>query len=156
MSLVTAKLSEPKNLYAILERMIAQKGMGVKAGVPENATNEEGEHIATYAAYNEFGTSRVPARSFMRTTYEKQSKIWILVLIAALKRSRYADFHTALEETGKTMAEDIKQTIESNVPPELSKRYDEWKAKKHPINAGKTLVRTGAMRNSIIHVVTQR
>lgn len=56
---------------AYLERL-AQKAE-VRAGVLEGATNTEGQKVAEYAAYNEFGaTINVPAKA--QTLYFKQNR----------------------------------------------------------------------------------
>ena len=76
---------------AYLERL-AQKAE-VRAGVLEGATNiETRQLVAEYAAYNEFGTSRIPARPFMRTTLQEQRGEWVQGLGRLLdkRRGQYA------------------------------------------------------------------
>jgi hypothetical protein len=45
----------------------ALRGRGVKIGLMGN-DQVEGVSVVDYATYNEFGTSRIPARPFMQTT----------------------------------------------------------------------------------------
>jgi len=46
------------------------KGKGVKIGVM-GGESADGTSIVDYATYNEFGTSRIPARPFMATTADQ-------------------------------------------------------------------------------------
>lgn len=70
-----ATISGGTRWKAYLERLA--KKAEVRAGVMEDATTDEGERVAEYAAYNEFGTSRVPPRPFMRKTLERERENWI-------------------------------------------------------------------------------
>ena len=45
-------------------------GRGVKVGILANAGAKDGTQIADYAAFNEFGTSSIPARPFLRQTWD--------------------------------------------------------------------------------------
>jgi hypothetical protein len=49
------------------------KGYSVKVGVMGN-DSVEGISVIDYAVFNEFGTSRIPARPFMQTTYNKHAE----------------------------------------------------------------------------------
>ena len=133
---------------AYLERL-AQK-VQVRAGVMEYATTDEGERVAEYAAYNEFGTSRVPPRPFMRKTLEREGENWIRGVGALLKNGLSPD--EALEKTGKRMAENIEATIMSNMAPANAPSTIRRKNRTEAGRAG-TLVDTGALLKSITHQV---
>ena len=70
---------------ALLAKIAAQK-VGVKVGILANATTTDGEHIATYAAANEFGAKKVfedrvvtiPPRPFMRQSVAKHQEEWLV------------------------------------------------------------------------------
>ena len=57
----------------------------VAAGILGGATNEDGESVAEYAAYNEFGTTKIPKRPFLRTTMAKNGEKYAALLKGALK-----------------------------------------------------------------------
>ena len=123
-----------------------------------NATVEIGIHadkfnaglsVAEYGAYNEFGTVSIPERSFMRSTFdEKQSQI------NADMAKRYKQVidgkigvHRALSLIGMRHAQDIQDKIGSNIQPANSEATIARK------KSTKTLIDTGAMRQSIRHMV---
>lgn len=54
---------------AVLDRLAVKAE--VRAGILEGAKNTEGEYVAQYAAYNEYGTPTIRERPFMRTTIER-------------------------------------------------------------------------------------
>jgi hypothetical protein len=49
-------------------------GYQVKIGIMGDAGEVEGVAVVDYAFYNEFGTSRIPARPFMSTTYDRHAE----------------------------------------------------------------------------------
>lgn len=135
---------------AYLERLA--KKVEVRAGVMEDATTDEGERVAEYAAYNEFGTSRVPPRPFMRKTLERERENWIRGVGGLLRNGRSPD--EALELVGTRMAEDIQKTIMSNMAPANAPSTIRRKNRAEAGRAG-TLVDTGALVKSITHQVTK-
>lgn len=127
-----------------LERM-AQK-VQVRAGVLEGATTTEGQSVVQYAAYNEFGTSRIPARPFMRSTLTEQRQAWINGFLALLKAGRAPD--EALRLVGDRMVRNFKDKILSNMEPANAASTIARKNKKEAGRAG-TLFDTGALLKSI-------
>ena len=92
---------------------MAEIAGGVKAGVLNNATTTDGKSIAEYAVYNEFGTSRIPARPFMRTVAKEKPKQWIGEMVRHV-RGRATDpaiWKQALGVAGESMKADIKDSI---------------------------------------------
>lgn len=105
--------------YKAVIMAIAKQSMGVKAGILNNATTPDGEFIAVYGAANEFGTDRIPSRSFLRSTVKEQQNRWV-DRIAKRLRNRTAERQSvedALTEAGLMMADDIRSKISSNVMP---------------------------------------
>lgn len=127
-----------------LERL-AQK-VQVRAGVLEGATTTEGQSVVQYAAYNEFGTSRIPARPFMRSTLTEQRQAWINGFLALLKAGRAPD--EALRLVGDRMVRNFKDKILSNMEPANAASTIARKNKKEAGRAG-TLFDTGALLKSI-------
>ncbi len=143
---------------AYLERL-ARK-VQVRAGVMEDATTDEGEAVAPYAAYNEFGTSRVPPRPFMRKTLEREGENWIRNVGDALANGLSPE--ETLKLVGTRMAEDIQKTIDAAIKNGIDDNADSTKLKKtKKVTGGKPgekhvpgpLVDTGALLKSITHQV---
>lgn len=88
-------------------------GLSVKAGVLAGATYEDGTSVAEIAFYNEYGTSRIPARPFLRTACWNNSKAWKKLVNRA--SARYLDGNGTISDvvtiTGGQMEADIKASI---------------------------------------------
>lgn len=136
-------------LKKIMRELQSAKNVFVTVGVHEGEQNSEGLSIAEYGAYNEYGTSDIPERSFMRSTFdEKQAKI---------KRDMDSQFssvvegkstvYRALQYIGERHQQDIQAKIKSGVNPENSPVTIERKG------SSKTLIDTGALVQSIRYVV---
>lgn len=168
-----------KGMERILRELPYLRGASVDVGVQSDAgTGDDGDTpIAAYAAWNEFGTKSIPARPFMATASDENSRKWTQTAGKVLN-SIYEGRTTA--EAGLAilgqMAEDdiknkiisIKQPILSPITIELRRRGgarggadvgDAAKAVKSaffvPAAAGEAnpLVDTGTMLNSIRYVV---
>lgn len=66
--------------------------------------------IAQAAFWNEYGTTRAPARPFFRTTIAKKSKTWGDKLGKAIKATNY-DGKAALALLGQDMRDDVEASI---------------------------------------------
>lgn len=68
---VTVKFKDKDmGLKRIIKDVKLLNGSGVKVGIMGNDTINN-ISVVDYAMYNEFGTSRIPARPFMSTTYDR-------------------------------------------------------------------------------------
>lgn len=129
----------------------------LRVGVMENARNiDTGEPVAPYAAANEFGTSRIPARPFLRSTIEAKGNEWADYLGKAI-RAR-VPLKTALELTGEKMKSDVKATISGNMAPANAPSTIRRKLRQEDeggdmMHAG-TLIETGSLLRSIEYEVT--
>lgn len=120
----------------------------VVIGVQQGADNE-GQQIAEYAAYNEFGTESIPERSFMRSAFDEN--------VAEIQRDMTAQYgrvqagqitvRTALGLVGLRHQDHIKNKIDTNIPPPNSPVTIALKGSSH------TLIDTGAMKNSIHYIM---
>jgi hypothetical protein len=112
---VTVEIQGGDKYKKFLAKMAEIAG-GVKAGILEGATNRvTGEPIAPYAVYNEFGTSRIPARPFMRTVAKSESKKWVGTMVGHI-RGRATDpaiWKQALGKAGEQMEKDIQHSIQN-------------------------------------------
>lgn len=137
-------------------------GIKVKAGILEGATNNEtGESVAAYAAYNEYGTADIPSRPFMRKTFDKKEGTWFKGLGNAIRNGRSPE--DAMKLLGMRMADDIVETIASNMPPPNSPETIASKTKKVVGKGAKTgeshvpgtLIDTGSMIASVNYEVSR-
>lgn len=145
---------------AYLKRL-AQK-VQVRAGVMEDAMNDAHERIAPYAARNEFGTSRIPPRPFMRKTLEREKENWIRNVGDGLANGLAPE--ETLELVGTRMAEDIRETIDEAIKNDIQPNAaSTMRRKTKGVTGGKPgekdvpgpLVDTGALLKSITHQVAK-
>lgn len=125
----------------------------VKVGIlSDRYVNKNGENVLQYAIANEFGTEKIPERSFIRSTADNQKNKWIdavdedLGLIYENKLTA----NQALARLGTIGQKDIKETINNNVPPPNAESTIRKKG------SSKTLIDTGAMLESIEYAVVQK
>lgn len=129
----------------------------LRVGVMENARNiDTGEPVAPYAAANEFGTSRIPARPFLRSTIDAKGNEWADYLGKAI-RAR-VPLQTALKLTGEKMKSDVKATIAgdmapANAPSTIRRKLRQEDEGGGMMHAG-TLIETGSLLRSIEYEVT--
>lgn len=126
----------------------------VVAGITQNAL-AAGESVANYAAANEFGTSKIPARPFMRTAYDENEEKLLRAFLRG--RNKLLDGSMSLDQLlnsmGMLMETVIKKQILSNMGPPNSPSTVYRKAKKSGMGVGpvrtRTLIDHGIMLNSI-------
>jgi hypothetical protein len=130
----------------IVRELEKAKGMEVAVGILEGSQNE-GQSIAEYATYSEFGTDNVPSRPFMATSFDEN----VAEINSDFKRQADAmvqgkrTANEALTVIGQKHAGRIQTTITGrNFLPRLAPST--IAAKK---GSTKTLVDTGAMANAV-------
>jgi hypothetical protein len=130
----------------IVRELEKAKGMEVAVGILEGSQNE-GDSIAEYATYNEFGTDNIPSRPFMATSFDEN----VAEINSDFKRQADAmvqgkrTANEALTVIGQKHAGRIQTTITGrNFLPRLAPST--IAAKK---GSKKTLVDTGAMANAV-------
>jgi len=138
-------------------RGLASGPKGVRAGVLEGATNEDGESVAEYAANNEFGTSEIPPRPFLRTTISEKGKDWSGLaksfLMAGLQAGSSDAGRRALEAAGRQAQVDIQDKIMSNMPPPNAPATAARKASRKGGGYAGTLFESGALHKSISYEI---
>lgn len=138
---------------AVLEK-IARLKLAAQAGIPAGATTTDGKSIPMYAAYNEFGTSRIPARPFMRTTASEHQNEWCETLAGALKGEILKDnAKKAMGLVGEQMKAHIQQTIQKGSFAPNSPKTVANKRRKGKVEPDHPLIDTGQMIASIISEV---
>lgn len=138
---------------AVLEK-IARLKVIARAGIPAGATTTDGKSIPMYAAYNEFGTSRIPARPFMRTTANEHQNEWCKTLAGALKGEVLrGDARGAMGLVGEQMKAHIQQTIQKGSFAPNAPRTVAMKRAKGKVEPNHPLIDTGQMLASVISEV---
>ena len=138
-----------KGFKEAIKKLQALKSKTLQAGILANAgtNNETGTLIAEYACANEFGTKNIPARSFIGTTCDEQSKKWdaqIDKIIDKVIEGSSANVEQLIGLFGEQIIGDIKDTITyRDILPKLKEQTIKRK------KSSKTLIDTGIMRNSI-------
>lgn len=138
---------------AILEK-IAKLKVTARAGIPAGATTTDGKSIPAYAVYNELGTSRIPARPFMRTTVNEHQDEWCETLAGALKGEIVrGNAQRAMGLVGEQMKAHIQQTIQKGSFAPNAPRTVAMKRAKGKVEPDHPLIDTGQMLASIISEV---
>lgn len=153
MSAVHITVTGGDKYKAILEK-IAKLKLTAQAGIPAGATTTDGKSIPEYAMYNELGTSRIPARPFMRTTANEHQNEWCETLAGALKGEILKDnAKSAMGLVGEQMKAHIQQTIQKGSFAPNSPRTIANKRAKGKREPDHPLIDTGQMIASIISEV---
>ena len=154
---VTVKIEGGDKYKAFLAKMAEIAG-GVKAGILNNATTTDGKSIAEYAIYNEFGTSRIPARPFMRTVAKEKPKQWIGEMVRHV-RGRATDpaiWKQALGVAGESMKSDIKDSIQNGIWTPNAEATVNAKRRKGKVEPDHPLMDTGQMIAAVSYEVTDK
>jgi hypothetical protein len=128
------------------------KNVTIEVGIFSDSTNNTGKkatYVADYAIANEFGTSKIPERSFVRSTADSESGKWQQSLdkIADQVITNQANnTEKAIYEAGQLVRSDIIKKIDSNIAPTNAPATSKKKLKQ---GKTKTLIDTGILRNSI-------
>lgn len=97
---------------AVLARIGTQVGKGgvVKVGFLATSRYPDGTYIAQVAFWNEFGTTRAPARPFFRGMIADKSPTWGKALSKNLKATNYNSERT-LGLMGQGIADQLTESI---------------------------------------------
>ena len=153
MSAVHITVTGGDKYKAVLEK-IARLKITARAGIPAGATTTDGKSIPMYAVYNELGTSRTPARPFMRTTANEHQNEWCETLAGALKGEVVkGDAKRAMGLVGEQMKAHIQQTIQKGSFAPNAPRTVAMKRAKGKVEPNHPLIDTGQMLASIISEV---
>jgi len=117
----------------------------LKVGLQAGDVDDTGVPIATYGFFNEFGTERIPERSFIRSTADEQRENWNKLLDGAYNKILNGEISVgrALAIVGTKAQEDIKKKIMTGPFAPNSEATIVIKGSSRP------LIDTGIMRQSI-------
>lgn len=123
----------------------------VTIGIHEGSGSVDGVTIAEYAAYNEYGTSKIPERSFMRATFDAESqnisnqfaREWNLILQGK------STVYRSLSLVGLKHETKVRERIGSNIQPKNAPSTIAQKG------SSRTLIDTGTMLNTVRYVLNK-
>lgn len=138
----------------VLEKIAAVK-VAARAGIPAGAKSTDGKSIPEYAVYNELGTSRIPARPFMRTTASSHQDEWCKTVSGSLNYNEIKKDGAvrAMSLAGEQMKAHIQQTIQKGSFAPNAPRTVANKMAKGKVEPDHPLIDTGSMLASIISEV---
>ena len=123
----------------------------VSVGFQNGVTNKSGEDIASYAYYNQYGTSTIPARPFMSDAFDKhEDEIHEFVASAASQVCAGGDVQQALNQIGAygkglIQSEIVDGEFVPNAPSTIRKKG----------KGSRPLIDTGAMRQSVQYTISE-
>ncbi|MEO1268452.1 MAG: hypothetical protein AAFX99_10150 [Myxococcota bacterium] len=128
--------------WRAIRKRLSGGGAGVEVGIfdPEQASK---------AVFNEYGTSDIPERSFLRATFDAQRPAMVRQLAkgASQVMEGKATLEQVLDGVGADLVEDIKRTIANMSSPPNAPGTINQKGANDP------LVDTGAMMAAVEHKV---
>lgn len=154
---VTVEIKGGDKYKRFLDKMSEIAG-GVKAGILNNATTTDGKSIAEYAVYNEFGTSRIPARPFMRTVAKEKPRQWIGEMVRHVRGGATdpAVWKQALGVAGESMKSDIKDSIQNGAWAPNAPATIAAKKRKGKVEPDHPLIDTGQMIAAVSYEVIDK
>lgn len=134
-----------KKLEEMAKRMSQKE---VKIGFMGNATYDDGTPVAAVAFWNEYGTSKIPARPFFRNMIAQSSPGWSKMIANAANQMDF-DGQKVLAFMGEYVANELKMSINefstpANAPSTIARK-----------GFNKPLIQDGHMRDSITYEVTE-
>lgn len=130
----------------------AQSGKRLAVGIFPESTTLDGQYVAEYATYNEYGTATIPARPFLRQTVDAHQKEWAQI-VAARASADPDDIEAGYILAGEVASKDVMSMIESGqfVPnAEATVERKRAAGKKQPETP---LIDTGTMLEAISYKI---
>lgn len=159
---MSVRIEDHDHGWEAMQRLLAEIGeMEVVVGIHADEASE----IKVRAAANEYGTARIPERSFLRSTFDEQAgKLREAAnrTINLILSGKYP-VDTGLGRFGQFAESLVRSKVESNIPPPnapatVKAKARQYKGKKRQavIAGNKTLIDTGAMLQAIRYSVRRR
>lgn len=131
-----------------LKKELGKGKNGAKAGYMKGQPRKPGEGETSapatmdeVALYNEFGTSSIPPRPFLRNAQKKAAQRGAEIVQSGLNAGLSMD--AIMKQAAEGLKDLIVESIEDNIPPENA---ESTKAKK---GSSHTLIDTGQLRASV-------
>ena len=130
----------------------------LSVGIWSKATRDGGgASVAEYASFNEFGTTKIPPRPFLRPAMEERREEWTEAVAgsmsASLKGGQFSN-RSVLEVIGRNAVKDVQLRIMSNTPPPNAPSTVARKKAKG-IDPVRTLYETGLMHASVEYKIEE-
>ena len=134
---------------------IARLKIAAAAGIPAGAKTTDGKSIPEYAVYNELGTSRIPARPFMRNTMNLHKEEWLQIVSGKLnfEEIKKDQAENVMGLVSEVMKAHIQQTIQKGSFAPNAPRTVAAKRASGKVEPDHPLIDTGQMIASIISEV---
>lgn len=145
----------------VIAKVRSIKNLKIKAGILGANYIDSGESVAQVAMWNEYGTSRIPPRPFMRNAIREDGERWKAELAGGLRAvlTDEASIDEVANQVGAMMQADIQKSIDSNTSPPNAKGTLKRKARRLVDKSGKpikgasgttqTLIDTGTLYDAI-------
>lgn len=147
----TTTVTGGNRIYNKLDQLRRQvsENSGVYVGVPSGGSYDDGTPLAVIAAANEFGTSTIPERSFLRVPLRANQEEFAKVFRAQLPlvASGELSLFQLMEQLGARAVSVSQEAISGGIQPGNAESTLERKDSSTP------LIDTGRLRQSITHVV---
>lgn len=146
------------SLKKALKGVLDEPQLTLSVGVFSNATHGGSKTtVSEYAAYNEFGTTRIPKRRFLGSTMEERQEEWTEAIkgsaSANLKSGQFNN-RSILELIGQSAVKDVQAKIMSNMPPPNAPATTARKVALGRSHIG-TLYDTGLMHASVEYKIEE-
>ena len=156
---VSVKVTGGKQWKKALAPYAKASGTTVKVGILEGATYSgetapAGTPVAAIAAIHEFGGGDVPARSFMRSTVEREQNNWIKAAVAYLQKNP-AKVKQAFMLVGELASKAMQEAINWGIDPPLAEQTIARKRRRGKQVPDTPLIDTGTLQESINYEVDQ-
>lgn len=141
--------------YKAALEAIARLKIAAAAGIPAGAKTTDGKSIPEYAVYNELGTSRIPARPFMRNTMNLHKEEWLQIVASKLnfEEIKKDQAENVMGLVSEVMKAHIQQTIQKGSFAPNAPRTVAAKRASGKVEPDHPLIDTGQMIASIISEV---
>ena len=138
-----------KGLKKLLRKWRLKKSPKVKVGVLGGDRKNDQINNVQLAIIHEFGTDKIPKRSFIRDSVDQNKDKIQKVISREAKAIADEKYNTsvAMERLGLYIVGVIKKRISTGIPPALEENTIKRKGSSIP------LIDTGQLRNSITHEV---
>ena len=107
-----SKITGGKKLAKFLKDAKAAKGAGsIEAGFYKTAKYDDGTPVTNVAAWQEFGTTRIPERPFFRQAIKRMPDSLLPILKQDIDPKKMVIERPTAERLGQTMQGEIQQSI---------------------------------------------
>jgi hypothetical protein len=148
---VAVKIKGGDRWKKVLEPYIKARNVTLNIGIMSGSTYPDGTSVAFIGMIHEFGTSKTPARSFLRSTLEEKQDEWIDLVANSLKVNPSVE--SAFTLLGEIASKDIQMKIESGINPSLNPKTVLAKQRKGKTKSSLPLIDTGILQEAIQYEV---